>query len=294
MLNFNVARAACIVVTAVAASACSPAVAEGEGDGDGDAPTDVAVRFAARVNGADVDCGATYDDVGVTGSTLTVRDLRFYVSDIAVVADGVRHDVTIDDVAPFQGSGVALLDFEDGSGACAGGSAAKNDVVTGSTDAAIDGADGGIDALEFDVGLPEEQNHLDPSTLQPPLNVTSMFWGWTAGYKFVKADLSSTGQPAGLFVHIGSAVCAGDGADATCGAQNVLHVRLDGWRNDRTVVFDLGALLADADVDANAAGSAPGCMSEPDDADCAPIFDAFGLPFGAAPAPSSTAVFTVE
>ncbi len=290
MLKARIPSFAAALVVVAACAACPAPTSEGEGEGEADEPKDVALRFAARVNGADIDCNATYDNVGTTASTLTVHDLRFYVSNVALFAGADRHDVVIDEVAPFLGSGVALMDFEDGTGACAdAGNAAKNDVVSGVVD-----ADLAYDAVEFDVGIPEEQNHLDPATLAPPLNISSLFWGWTAGYIFLKTDLSSTGQPGGFFVHIGSAVCEGDGADATCGAQNLLHVRLDGFNADSTVVFDLGTVLENANIDENAAASAPGCMSAPDDTDCPPIFDAFGLPFGGGAAPSASAAFTLE
>lgn len=252
---------------------------------------DLAVSFAARVGDVDVDCNTDYPGVGSTASTLSIADLRFYVSNLSVESGGEKIAVAIADEAPFQGRGVALVDFEDGSGNCVDGNADKHEAVSGSIDGI--GADDVLDAIEFDVGVPDELNHLDPSTLEPPLNITSMFWGWTAGYKFFKADLSSTGQPTGFFVHLGSAACTGDGADATCAAKNRAHVRLEGFSDDSTVVFDLGAALADADVDVNAAASAPGCMSDPDDADCAPVFAAFGLPFADAPA-SATTVFHLE
>jgi hypothetical protein len=50
------------------------------------------------------------------------------------------------------------------------------------------------------------------------------------------------------------------------------------------VVVDPAPVLAATDLTANAPGTSPGCMSFPDDADCAEVMPRLGLPFGAAPA----------
>jgi hypothetical protein len=43
-------------------------------------------------------------------------------------------------------------------------------------------------------------------------------------------------------------------------------------------------LLKDSNVDTNQEHTAAGCMSDPNDTDCAPLFANFGLPFGGKPA----------
>jgi hypothetical protein len=49
------------------------------------------------------------------------------------------------------------------------------------------------------------------------------------------------------------------------------------------VVIDMGAALAQANVDVNAQGTSPGCMSFPKDADCPPIMGALGLAYDGTP-----------
>ena len=38
--------------------------------------------------------------------------------------------------------------------------------------------------LNFELGVPFEQNHTNPLTAQAPLNVSEMFWSWQLGHKF--------------------------------------------------------------------------------------------------------------
>ncbi|MEZ4257365.1 MAG: hypothetical protein R3A78_16900, partial [Polyangiales bacterium] len=58
------------------------------------------------------------------------------------------------------------------------------------------------------------------------------------------------------------------------------------------VVFDAGTLFAESDTTMNTTKTPIGCMSDADDADCASIFAALGLPFGDTAAGVATA-FTV-
>lgn len=99
-------------------------------------------------------------------------------------------------------------------------------------------------------------------------------------------------------MHLGSTQCASaspQAAPAECRAPNRVTVtfdRFDAGRN--TVVADLGALLAQTNVDANAPDSAPGCMSQPGDADCATVMAAFGLPWDGRPAEGAQRLFSVR
>jgi uncharacterized repeat protein (TIGR04052 family) len=241
----------------------------------------VEVKFAARFGDADAACGTTYDAIGATASSVELLDLRAYISGLKIDGAG-----TIDAEAPWQAEDVALLDFEDKTGACTGNVDLRS-VVRG-----LAPSDSGT--LEFDLGVPESLNHLDPAKLTSPLNVSSMFWGWTAGFRFLRLDMATTGQPGGWVVHLGSSGCAGvTGGNAACTEPNRVHVTLDGWTPDSTVVLDLSTLVAGADVDVNTENTGPGCMSEPDDPECVGVFEALGLPLGDRPAGEQT-VFSLE
>jgi hypothetical protein len=50
------------------------------------------------------------------------------------------------------------------------------------------------------------------------------------------------------------------------------------------VVVDMGAVLAQANVDVNAKGTSPGCMSFPKDGDCPSVMNALGLAYDGVPA----------
>ena len=67
---------------------------------------------------------------------------------------------------------------------------------------------------------------------------------------------------------------------SACSAPNRPTVEIGGFNPDHSVIVaDLKALLSGNDVDNNAAGTDPGCMSDPLDPDCAPLFAGFGLTF---------------
>jgi hypothetical protein len=53
------------------------------------------------------------------------------------------------------------------------------------------------------------------------------------------------------------------------------------------VVIDMGRVLANSNVDINTAGTSPGCMSFPKDADCPAVMSALGLAYDGVPAASS-------
>ncbi|MFO0749731.1 MAG: metallo-mystery pair system four-Cys motif protein [Myxococcota bacterium] len=255
-------------------------------DSDGAARTPVAVRFAARIGDAAVACGPTYPDVGSSHTSFTLEDLRFYVHDLRLVAsDGAETPVTLAADGKWQGSGVALLDFEDKTGACQNGTPDTNDRVVGTA------PPGDYVGLRFALGVPPALDHLDTATAVPPLDLGGMFWGWTLGYKFFRLD-GKTASGAGWSVHLGSIGCTREGAGAiTCSDDNVAAIDLPAFDPARdVVVVDVGALLAASDLEANQPPSA-GCMSDLDDADCPTTFARFGLPFDGVAAPGPQVVF---
>jgi hypothetical protein len=66
----------------------------------------------------------------------------------------------------------------------------------------------------------------------------------------------------------------------SCQNPNRLTVTFDKFDlSKQIVVADIGAVLARANVDINAPGTSPGCMSFLKDADCPPVMSALGLPY---------------
>jgi len=274
-------------------------------------PPHIEISFAGRLAGKPLACGAQYEGIGIKKSTVTPQDLRFFVSDVELLdTSGKAVPVTLDQDGIWQYKSVALVDLEDGKGACRNGNAAMHSVVTGSVPA------GQYTGLRFTVGVPFELNHGNPISAPSPLNMTAMFWSWQGGYKFIRAEVALAGNSAatakpmteenatlghreapgdrsprssGFPVHLGSTGCASASpttAPATeCKNPNRVSVALPVFDPVKDVViFDLGKLLEDSDVTTNTPNTAPGCMSGENDPDCIPIMKALGLPFRSAPA----------
>lgn len=251
------------ILVALVASACSD--------------REVTIVFAPLVGDQEATCGGTYEGIGTTDSSLTLNDFRFYLYDLALVADdGTAVPVILDEVPGFQAGSVALVDFETGGADCPMGTTERHSAITGVVE-----EDRDFTGIRFTLGVPSDLNHQDVSTAAAPLNIPGMFWSWNAGYKFLRVDASSTGLDGGFFIHLGSTGCEGDGRGNVTGCvqENRVTVELSDFdpENDQVAV-DLAALLAETDIDNNATEPAL-CMSGFDDTDCESIFHGLGLDF---------------
>lgn len=264
----------------------SVALAGCGGAGEGEPPTGsrmdrqadaavVEIAFEARVGDAPFDCEATYEALGTGEVALRFSDLRFYVHDLRLVdAAGAEFPVALEQDGRWQYEDVALLDFEDRSGTCQNGTQETRTVIRGKT------ATREFVGVRFAVGVPEALNHLDGFSAPPPLDVTSLFWTWTTGYKHLRLDAKPT-DPEGdrVALHLSSSFCSGNpakGEEAHCERANVPQVRLDDAGPGSVVVLDLGALFAGLPIGTDG-GGAPGCMSEPDDPECVAWFERLGI-----------------
>lgn len=238
----------------------------------------LALDFVGVVNDRPFACGARYEGIGTTGSTLVAGDFRFYVHDVRVTTeDGLEHPVRLDDDGVWQSGGVALLDFEDGGSGCDGGNAPTNARLVGT----IAESAAAITGVRFRVGVPESRNHLDAATAPSPLNLTAMFWGWEAGYRFLRVEGATSGQPSWR-LHVGAAGCSGSAREGTrtCARRNEAVIALDEYDPELDVIVaDLASLLATSDVDSDG-GGAPGCESSASDPECAVLFEALGIDSG--------------
>lgn len=277
-----------LLATAALLSAC----ASGPGTSAADNTQAVALQFAAQINGQEFECGKSYANVGTTKSTITPSDFRFYVSEVSLInAKGDAIPVQLVQDGVWQLENLALLDFENGTGTCRNGTAGTNTTVRGTVPV------GDYQGVQVTVGIPFKHNHGDPTVAAAPLNNTAMFWNWQGGYKFVKFDTASAGMKAvtapadpngggnasGFSVHLGSTVCAAPSktqAPSACQNSNRITVKFDKFNATKgLIVADMGAVLANANVDVNAKGTSPGCMSFPKDADCPPVMNALGLAY---------------
>ena len=229
--------------------------------------TPVTLSFAGELGGRPFDCGASVAGIGAAG--------------------------------PWQQEGLALLDFEDATGACRNGTPQTNTEVRGSA------PPGDYAGVAFDVGVPFDDNHADPTLAASPLNLTAMFWSWRGGYRFLRVDVVVQGtgdgpmptdgaEPRGhghgghdhgaageWALHLGSTGCvaaAPTQAPERCAAPNRVAVVLPDFDpSGDTLVVDPARVLEAVDVASNAPGTSPGCMSAPDDPDCGPVLRALGL-----------------
>jgi uncharacterized repeat protein (TIGR04052 family) len=254
----------------------------------------VTIRFQAQVGDQAFACGRQYANVGTTKSTISGRDFRFYVSEVRLLdAAGKETPVQLDQDGKWQLDDLALLDFENGTGACANGTPEMHRQISGAA------PEGKYTGLRFTLGIPFNKNHTDPLAQPSPLNLTALFWVWNAGHKFARLDFTSTGIPRGFLVHLGSTGCTPRETDltipTTCKAPNRVDVTFPSFDLSRdTVIADLAALLEDTNVDASQNVVKPGmeggmrmgagCMSGPTTRDCAGLFANLGLQFGDKPA----------
>ena len=147
---------------------------------------EVAIDFAAYVGQEEFACGESYEDIGTAGSTITPKDFRFYVSDVALIDEnGEAVPLELEQDGKWQYQNTALLDFEDGTSACDNGTSEMNTTIFGTV------PEGDYQSLQFTMGVPEKLNHDDAAIAPSPLNLTSMWWNWQGGYKFLRADLET-------------------------------------------------------------------------------------------------------
>lgn len=219
------------------------------------AKTPFTLTFAPHWDGNAIEC---------TGDSTQLTDLRFYVSALQLIdSDGSVIDAELENDGEWQNSDVALIDLEDGRGACVNGSTATRAFVQATA------ANGEYLRLAFTVGVPFEQNHANPMSAAAPLDDAAMHWHWRSGYKFLRAGFRNADRS--FWMHLGSTGCEGTVQNISmCNAANrvVVEVPLESLKN-LEIGIDLARLFATAD------GS--DCSSGPAESACAQPFKALGL-----------------
>lgn len=248
----------------------------------------VEIPFAAMVGNEPFACGQSYDGLGTSGATVIPSDLRFYLHNVRLIDDQGREvPVLLDQDGIWQDEDLVLLDFEDKQPPCNLGTVQTNTVVRGMVPR------GTYDGIRFTLGVPFRMNHQDVGTARSPLVLTAMFWNWQGGYKFLRID-DATDL---VRVHLGSTGCQLDGPNSVigCSRPNRGEVFLPQFDPaGDVVVADLKELFADADLSVNQPGTPPGCMAEPNDADCEPLLRSLGVNFAnGMPDPSRQTFFRV-
>jgi uncharacterized repeat protein (TIGR04052 family) len=254
----------------------------------------VEITFALTDHGRDVGCGAPLTGLGAGGVAGKLQDARLYVHAPALIDPKGERIPLVLEQTDWQYADLALLDFKDargGNAPCSDKAPAKNVTITGTVPA------GSYAGLEFSVGVPVEAevagksvslNHSSTETAPPPLDIAAMSWSWQAGRKFLMIEVSPAGpitkadgtKARTFMVHLGSTGCTGNpatGEIVSCSRPNRFRVRLDRFdaAKDR-VTLDIATLFSGSDLSSDK-GGAVGCMSAPDDPECAVIFERLGL-----------------
>lgn len=250
-------------------------------------PTAVTLNFAALVGGETATCGTTYTGLGMEDVSLEVLDYRYFVHDVRLLtSDGGEVPVTLTDDDVWQTERVALLDFETGCGDA--GTAETNSTLRGTIPAGSLPDGETFDGIAFRVGVPFEDNHVNPDApeTESPLNITAMWWNWTGGYKFVRIEgRVAEADPPAWNLHLGSTGCTGPmpmaGEVDGCMNGNRLDVELTGFDPLTTTIgSDIAPVLEGVGMMTNTEGTPQGCMAGPTDPECDVLFDNLGLSWG--------------
>jgi uncharacterized repeat protein (TIGR04052 family) len=268
----------------------------GENDGDTTenipALRSVGIQFEAVIGDEALTCSdennnsRSYAGVGTTSETISIKDFRFFVSEIKMVAsDGTKVPLILENNSyqyqDASGSHVALLDFEDNTGGCvnSGNSPATYTTVVGKVPA------GEYTSLQFTVGVPFGLNHVEFPDVEA-LNHAKMSWNWAAGRKFTKLEAQSESNTSLVWrFHLGSTGCEdtdSDGITNECGQPNRVTIAYGHFDPaTETVKIDYQALLSDNDVSQDL-GVSSGCMSKLNDPECEGIMGRLGIDVKAA------------
>ena len=248
-------------------------------------PQSVSIEFASYASGTPVRCGTIVSQLGSGAVDAQIKDFRFYISNVKLIrSDGNKVALTLvpndDWHLTSGGNAVTLIDLEDGSGSCAGGTAAMNATVRGTVPAAT------YTGIEMTMGVPFPLNHSDYATATKPLDIQAMAWSWQAGRKFAKIEVTDPAGSTGTWsaktfnVHLGSTGCTGNpasGETVRCTAPNRMDFNFPSFNPaTQKIAVDLRALLAGNDITVNKAGPS-GCMSGGTDPECLKVFEALAI-----------------
>ncbi len=240
---------------------------------------DGSLTFNARWGDVAIGCGKP-----VAG--LELNDLRFFLHAVELLgADGpVKAELIDDDY--WQQANVAMVDLEDGSGACQNGTGDRRAEVRFRV------PEGDYRGIRFTIGVPFELNHADPLTAEPPLDDTAMHWHWRSGYKFIRAGIARGDTK--FVLHTGSVACEGTVQDITgCKRPNRHTVELPDYvpGGGHQINVDLAELFRGTDLESD---DGMECISAPDDASCVAPFAALGLDFDTGEAGPPQRVFRLN
>jgi len=131
---------------------------------------------------------------------------------------------------------------------------------------------GGMNKFEhirFMIGIPFNENHLNPLTQTSPLNESSMFWVWQTGHKFLRLEMKSDDD--NWLFHLGSTGCESPSVMRSpaneCAQPNRIYIEFD-LNSQQEIIIDLAKLLEGVNLKADSR-----CLSAPNNVTCQQLFN---------------------
>jgi len=237
------------------------------------------LTFQTRFEQQNLSCDQT---VKYNDTWLELSQIQLYLSDFSIKSEQGEWQTLTMTTSPYQTSNVALLGLSCGENK----TGKDNWQVTFTDNVNLATASG----IRFKLGVPFELNHLNPLTQPSPLNVSSMFWGWQTGHKFMRLEMltkqmttvktSEQQQQGNWLFHLGSTGCSAPSVvrapKQACKYANVVDVELalvQQSNNKQTIVtIDLSRLLSGISLTAEQS-----CQSARSDKSCQQLFQRLGL-----------------
>lgn len=263
----------------------------GSGGGGGAESQMFHIELEARVGAEPFACGQTYLGAGSTATAIRPVDLKMYVSAVKLVKKDGSGSVPLEleQDGKWQYQSVALLDFEDGTDACANGTIDTNTTIHGSA------PPGEYLGLELTIGVPGDLNHTNVAMAPSPLNYMGMYWDWAMGRIYWSTMVESDASAAETAIHFGAMGCDGDPTTdppepVTCALANSPVLSLPDFDPATSkVVIDVAELLQDTDLTAGAQ-----CHSFPGNPNCGAPFGHAGVNYEDGKPIAGQTVFSVE
>ena len=208
------------------------------------------VNFVPMYANKLVQCGQA---LAIGGSNWQIEQLQFFVSEVQLQDNnGEWHSVSMI-TTPMQAKGVALLgvNCQDENRGYWKFSFEQNKLLTD------------YQKIRFSLGVPFELNHQNPIKQISPLNISSMFWVWQTGHKFLRLEMQSDTEH--WLFHLGSTGCKSPSVmrapNNACRYPNLFRVEVP--LNDENLILDLDALISELEL-----SEQNNCQSEADKPSC--------------------------
>lgn len=184
-------------------------------------------ELVLQVDGQEVACGS---DVMLFGKSWQLAQFGMFISKVKLDGKPVKLQTN-----HWQSQQIALFMQ---SGDC---SQASNHILQFAGDV------NDFLTLSFEMAVPFALNHQNPLRQASPLNLSSMFWTWQTGHKFLRVDLHNKSD--NFSFHLGSIGCESASKvrspSAECAKPNRFSFTLQKQDSGNRLVLHLDKLFAD-------------------------------------------------